>query len=123
MAVEYLGDASTAGAALSSPFSVVKGRTTTTYRNTVATTSRTKGSGRVRVSPTMGGIKVDGSAEVRFTRKGHRAKLVRATVRDGVATIVIPKLAKGRWAVQATFRTDSRYVGSRSTPHVFTVKR
>ncbi len=123
MAVEYLGDASTAGAALSSPFSVVKGRTTTTYRNIVAPTSRTRGYGRVQVSPTMGGIKVDGSAEVRFTRKGHRAKLVRATVRDGVAKIVVPRLSKGTWTVQTTFRTDPRYVGSRSKAHAFTVKR
>lgn len=123
MTVEYLGDSSTAGAALSSPFSVVKGRTATSYRTTVTPTSRHTGSGRVQVWPTMGGIKVDGSAEVRFTRKGHRAKLVRITIRDGVARFAIPKLSKGRWIVQATFRSDSRYAGSKSRPYILTVRR
>lgn len=123
MTVEYLGDAKTAGAALSSPFGVVKGRTATSYRTTVVPTSRAKGVGYVRVSPTMGGIKVVGSAEVRFTRKGHRAKLVRVTVRGGVARVAIPSLAKGRWTVRATFRTDAQYVGSTSRTYILTVRR
>lgn len=99
----YAGAGTVGGSSTTSAVVVVKAgvriaRITVTKKPTHAT----KGRARLVLSSSTG-MPVGGKVVLKL-RKGKHARKVTTTVRNGVATVKLPKLAKGRWKVTVDYR-------------------
>lgn len=66
---------------------------------------------KVTIAAPKGGAKAGGKIKVTL-KKGKKTKVLTATVKRGVATVRLPKLARGTWKVKISWAGDARYRGA-----------
>lgn len=79
------------------------------------------GKATVRVATTAGLAKAGGKVKI-VLKKGKTSRTVTATVRSGVASVKLPKLAKGTWSVKVTYLGDPTYLASKTVSKTLKVK-
>ncbi|WP_456696817.1 Ig-like domain-containing protein [Aeromicrobium sp. P5_D10] len=79
------------------------------------------GKATVKVATTAGLAKAGGKVKV-VLKKGKTTKTLNVTVKSGIASVKLPKLAKGKWSVKVTYAGDAFYVASKTVSKSLTVK-
>ncbi|MFI5426921.1 Ig-like domain-containing protein [Aeromicrobium sp. UC242_57] len=79
------------------------------------------GKATVKVATTSGLAKAGGKVKV-VLKKGKTTRTINVTVKSGVASVKLPKLAKGKWSVKVTYAGDANYVASKTVSKKLTVK-
>ncbi|HPU12831.1 MAG TPA: Ig-like domain-containing protein [Aeromicrobium sp.] len=87
---------------------VAKATVSTSAKVTKKPTKRKTGSATIYVAGVRGVTAPSGAVTLKLT-KGKSAKYVRATVRNGAVKVSLPKLAKGKWTVQAAYGGNANY--------------
>jgi thiol-disulfide isomerase/thioredoxin len=76
---------------------------------TKAPTSKRRGKLRVKVTEPSGTAKATGKVKVAL-KKGSKRKTLTGTLKNGVVTVSVPKLAKGKWKVTISWPGDGTYL-------------
>lgn len=79
-----------------------------------APTSKRGGRFTVRITVPKGAAKATGKVTLKL-KKGSRTRTFTGTLKNGAATIALPKLAKGTWKVTISWRGDTRYASVTQT--------
>lgn len=77
-------------------------------------TSKKAGAEKVTVAAAAGNATATGKVTVTL-KKGSAKKTGTATLKSGVATVQLPKLAKGTWTVKLAYAGDANYAASTAT--------
>ena len=80
-----------------------------------APTSKKRGKYKVKVTVPRGKAGATGKVQVRLLRKGKKTKTLTGTLKNGVVTISVPKLAKGKWRVTISWPGDATYLPASAT--------
>jgi len=85
----------------------------------------TKKAGRTSITvKAANGAKVTGKATITFKQKGEKKKVKTVNVKNGKASVTIPKLAKGRWKVSVKYLGTSLFTKTANLPRgSFTVTK
>ncbi len=119
----YSGNAALNARNASGTLSVGKGRTSKpTLKVTKKPTRKKAGKATVTIKTPAGLAKASGKVTVTL-KKGKKAKKVRATVRNGKASVKLPKLAKGTYKVTVSYGGNAYYVGAKSKTYRVKVRR
>ncbi|MFC8733182.1 LamG-like jellyroll fold domain-containing protein [Luteimicrobium sp. NPDC057192] len=86
-------------------------------------TSKAKGSARVTVSSTVRGLPSPTGKVTVTLKKGKTTWTVTGKLSNGHVTVTLPRLAKGTWAVTATYPGDTRYASAKVTGKAVRVTR
>ena len=81
---------------------------------TKAPTAKAVGALKVTVVQPTGLAAATGSIHLTLT-KGAVTKTLDATIANGIATFVLPKLASGVWAIQSVYQGDANYLTENAT--------
>lgn len=111
-----------AGSTRTATFTVAKGKTSKpALKFTKAPTSKKTGKATVTVGTVSGLAKASG--KVTITLKGKGGKTVKGTVKNGKATVSLPKLKKGTYKVTVSYAGNSNYVAAKSKTYSLKIKK
>lgn len=112
LTVAYSGDGNYRASTSTHTLSVAKA-TVSVKRNKIAKkpTSRRSGKTSVSVGSTAGKV-ASGKVTVTFKKKGQKTRTKKVTVKNGKASVTIPKLAKGTWKVTVKYTGSDNYAAS-----------
>lgn len=79
------------------------------------------GKATVKVGTTTGLAKAGGKVKI-VLKKGKTSRTVTTTVKSGVASVKLPKLAKGKWSVKVTYLGDTTYLAGKTVSKSLKVK-
>ena len=79
-------------------------------RVTKAPTTTKRGRYKVRVTVPSGQAVATGKVTVKLLKKGKKTKTLAARLKNGVATLSVPRLAKGKWRVAISWSGDATYL-------------
>jgi hypothetical protein len=80
-----------------------------------APTSKKRGKYKVKVTVPSGKAGATGKVTVRLLKKGKKTKTLTGTLKNGVVTLPVPKLAKGKWRVTISWSGDATYLPASAT--------
>jgi len=118
LTASYAGDSSFLAGQATGSVTVGKAAAKIATKVTTKATVKKKGKLRVTVTGVAGATKPAGKVTLTLT-KGKAHKVVKATVRNGVVVVTLPKLAKGTWKVKAGYAGNASY---KSVTKTVTVK-
>lgn len=122
--VVYPGAAGTFNASDSAPKSITVGKATAakpTFKVTTKPTPSAKGTATVTVVAPSGLVPATGKLALTIVKDGVTKK-AKGTVKNGTATVKLPKLPKGKWTVTIVYAGDTYYLSSTSKAFKLKVK-
>jgi hypothetical protein len=105
----YSGDGTFQAATATATLTIAKAKPAARVSVSKKPTSKKPGKAKVTVSGLSGAARPTGTATVKFTRSGKKAKTVTVRLSSGAKSLTVPKLAKGTWTIQVRYAGDSRY--------------
>jgi hypothetical protein len=125
VAYAYSGDSNNAASSVTQSLSVSKAAVSIArHKITKKPTTRKTGRTTLSVRSAAPGA-VTGTVTVVFSKKGQKTKTKTVTVRNGKASVTIPRLAKGTWRISVKYAGSANYAATsaRSAGTVKVTKR
>lgn len=122
--VSYAGDAQIVGFQKAGTLTVTKGAVKIAAGVVKkAPTSKKAGSYKVTVQAPSGVAKATGGKVTLTLKKGSTTRKATGTLKNGVVTVKVPKLAKGTWKVTVAYAGDGKYTRATGSGKSVKVKK
>ncbi|RNL63090.1 Ig-like domain repeat protein [Nocardioides marmoriginsengisoli] len=120
--VSYAGDDQIVSFSKAGTLTVAKAKAKASGAAVKVPTSKKAGTYKVTVATPAGLVKATGKVTLTLS-KGAAKKKVVGTLKAGVVTVTVPKLAKGGWKVAIGYAGDAKYLAATAAGKAITVKR
>lgn len=123
LTAKYVGNSVLNPSTRTAKFTVRKGKVrSVTIKVNKTPTSKKSGKATITVANSSGLAKATGKVTITL-KKGKTTKKINTKLSAGKRTINLPKLAKGTWKAQATYRGDKNYNTTKSKTHKIKTKK